>query len=119
MNRSQQLPQTMSKVELKKNKKLLELFVKHKPHPCCYRIIDNASDKHIKFFCECADNIDAGNIPLTSKQYKELKKYRVHIKKLTKKGTSKTIKKKILQEGGFLPALAVPILAALISKIVK
>lgn len=105
----------MAKKELKKYKKLLQLITQHKPHPCCYRIIDNADDKLIKFFCECALNIDEGNVPLTSKQHKELKKYRPHIKTLRKKHTSKKIKKKIIQEGGFLPALALPILKALFS----
>ena len=102
------------KKELKKYKKILKLITQHKPHPCCYKLIDKADNKLLKFICECALNIDEGNIPLTFKQYKSLRKFKPHIKTLKSKKTSKKIKKKILQEGGFLPALAIPILTALL-----
>ncbi len=97
-----------------KHKDILKVLAENKTHDCCDKIIKIADKDLIDFFCECALNINNGNIPLSSKQYQDLKKYKQHLKTLKNKQTSEKIKKEVLQEGGFLPALAAPILAALL-----
>ena len=63
--------------------------------------------------CECSKNILKGNVPLSPGQKKNLRRHKRLLRKLTLKRTSKKIKNKILQKGGFLGALITPILSLL------
>ena len=60
----------------------------------------------INAISECVLNLVAGNIQLSSKQKKKLKKYKKDLRILATKTTSKLRKRKILQQkggGAFLP----------------
>jgi len=62
---------------------------------------------------ECAKNVIKGNVPLTSRQIKNLRHKRHDMRALSKKKTSLRAKRKILQKGGFLTALLPPVLSVL------
>lgn len=72
------------------------------------KTINNASGDLLGALSDCACNIIKGNVPLTTKQFSQLKKHHKHLKSLTKKTSAKS-KKKILQKGGFLNILLKPI----------
>ena len=95
-----------------------------KKHAACLHVLSIANNdmrkamiKHadsdlVHCLCECAHNILKGNVPLTSGQLAKLKSYRQHLRNLVDK--TKTNKKRILQTGGFLPALLAPIAASVL-----
>ena len=86
-------------------------------------IIGAADDNLICCLCECAQNILNGNVPLNKVHLRKLKRYKTDVRKLVQRRTGKHQKKKILQKGGFLPALLAPIalevLSPLVSKILR
>ena len=55
----------------------------------------------------------AGNVPLTLRDNKALKRYKKQLRSLTSKKVSKPRKKEIVQNGGFLGALLGPIVSVL------
>ena len=95
---------------------MLKVLAKSKP-PMCKAIIGAAGHDLITCLCECAQNILNGNVTLRKHHLKRLKRYRADVRKLTKKHTAKHTKKKILQKGGFLPALLAPVALDVLTKI--
>ena len=91
----------------------LQTLAKAKPHVCCYHIIESADNKFVNLLCQRARQILEGDIFVTLKQYSNLKPYKDQLETLSRKKTSKKRRKQVLQ-GGFLPALIVPILASLL-----
>lgn len=77
------------------------------------KLIREAPDHTIHSLCECAYNVLKGNVPITTKQYKTLKPYHKHLRKLINKSVSQKSKRKTLQSGGFLGALLKPIASLL------
>ena len=75
-------------------------------------VLKNADQPLIHCLCECAHNVLKGNVPLTPAQKTKLKRYSQHLRDLVDK--KKNNKKKILQTGGFLPALLAPIAASIL-----
>jgi hypothetical protein len=65
----------------------------------------------IDSICECTKNLLAGNVPVTSKQYKKLKPYKKVLRKLSNKKLTNEHRRQLLvkQKGGFLPALLAPL----------
>ena len=64
---------------------LLELI--YKSPPSVIRVIvNNTSSDFVKALCEIALNVLRGNIPLSDKQYKQLKRKRKSIKLVVDKG---------------------------------
>ena len=103
---------------LKKNVLWLQILAKAKPGMA--KAIIQAADKDlILCLCECAQNILNGNVPLTPCHLKHLQRHRKDVRILVKKRTSKLKKKKILQKGGFLPALLAPIAIQVLSKLIS
>lgn len=96
---------------LKKHAACLQMLSTAKPK-MINAIIRNADAKLIHCLCECAHNVLKGNVRLTSAQKSKLKRYRQHLRNLAYK--KKANKKKILQTGGFIPALLAPIAAAVL-----
>ena len=92
----------------------LKTLANAKPHVCWYHIIESADDEFVNLLCQRARQILEGDIFVTSKQYSNLKPYKNQLKTLSIKKTGKKKRKQVLQEGGFLPALIVPILASLL-----
>lgn len=82
------------------------------------RYIDS---KLIKCICECAYNVLRGNVPLDSEQKTRLRKHATVLRQLVRRGDTLKKKKKIVQTGGgaFLPSLLVPVLAAVLTEILR
>ena len=89
----------------------------------CKRCIRNSLiEKGFKDFIEslldCVDNLLKNNINLSPEEFESLKKFKLLIRKLVKKGKLKEKKKLLIQKGGFLqyfiPA-AISTISALIS----
>lgn len=84
--------------------------------PTMAKAIIEAADKDIiKCLCECAHNIIKGTVPLKENHLKHLQRYKADIRTLAKSRTPQKKKKKILQRGGFLPALLAPIAASVLA----
>ena len=77
--------------------------------------------KLIRCICECAYNILQGNVPLSNKQKLHLKSHVNLLRKLVRTGDTLEKKRRIVQKGGgtFLPALLVPIVTSVLSKILE
>lgn len=68
---------------------------------------------------ECAINVLKGNVHLTKSQFKKLKKYKKHLRDISKSKTSQKKRIHIEQKGGFLPMLLAPILGAVLGGLLK
>jgi len=89
-----------------KHKDLLRVL--HRAHPPLRKAILKHADKALVYsICELCDNTLCGNVPLTPTQKRNLKKHKVILKQLAKRGESWHAKKHALvQKGGsFLPLL--------------
>ena len=64
--------------------------------------IKTADKGFIDALCECCLNVLHGNIPLSNKQKKKLKKHKTTLRQLVNKKISITRKKALLQKGGSL-----------------
>lgn len=76
-------------------------------------LILNINPNLLKCLCECSLNVLKGNVKLTSNQKKQLSRHKRTLRTLVDRKISTKRKKKILQKGGFLPALLAPILSTL------
>ena len=75
-------------------------------------LLQKATPETIKLLSDCALNILKGKILLTQHEKKRLQPHKKKLRTLANKKSSVKTKKKILQQGGFLPAFLIPILAA-------
>ena len=108
----------------------MESYLKllHRAKPA-YRktLLQEAKPEVIKILSDCALNILKGKLLLTQQEKRKLQPHKKKLRRLANKRTSVKAKKKILQQGGFLPAFLIPILAAVggnlagavMSKIIK
>jgi len=67
----------------------------------------------------CAKNVLKGNVPLSNAQMSMLRPRREDLRTLSVKKTSLAKKRKIIQKGGFLPALLAPALSVLAGLLLK
>ena len=75
-----------------------------------------ADEKFIRCIHECVFNTLNGNVPLERREKERLSKYKTTLRRIAKKrGNWKSKRKLLLQRGGFLPYIIVPILSALLS----
>ena len=83
-------------------------------------MVKNCDKEEIYAVCECADNVLAGRVPLTSEQKRRLKRHKAAIKRLANTRISWRKKRISLQRGGglltTLLGVAVPALISLFSK---
>lgn len=105
---------------LYRNLSLLKLLFKAKPAQRRV-ILQTASNELILTLCEIAFNVLNGTIPLTTKQYRSLKKKKSEITFFADKKVAVSRKKKVInQKGGgiLLPLLSValPFITSLITK---
>lgn len=75
--------------------------------------IRHCDNRLITCLSECAGNLIKGNVKLTDRQMKTLKRKRYDLRSLAKKSASIKSKRQILQKGGFLAALIPPVVSAL------
>ena len=106
-------------IRMQRNFALLDLL--HKAAPRARGVIvNNTSPDFLNALCEIALNVLRGNIPLSSTQYKLLKKKKKVIRLIADKKVKHLKKKKtITQTGGFLLPLlgaAIPFIASLINR---
>ena len=96
---------------LQRNCKLLKVLSTAKPQ--MVKAVIGAADKDlITCLCECAHNVIKGNVPLSKAHLTRLQRHKKHIRELAKKRTTQQRKRKLLQTGGFLPALLAPLAAS-------
>jgi len=67
----------------------------------------------IKCMCECAKNVLKGNVELSKRQREKIRSRKQSFRKLVLKKTPISVKRRIVQNGGFLGALLGPIVSAL------
>lgn len=73
----------------------------------------NCNKDFVNCVCECVKNILKGNVPLSDRQTKELKRRKLTLRKIIRKKLSLQNKRKIIQKGGFLGAILPPIISVL------
>lgn len=73
----------------------------------------------IKSITECIENVLRGNVKLGKKHLKNLKKHKKQLERVYKSGRKWSSKKKVIIQsgGGFLPALLLPVISALASRL--
>lgn len=104
---------SMMSARVKKQAHLLKALAKAHPH-VCHVILKGADKELLKCLSECAYNILQGNVTLTKSQKARLTKYKQKLRKVANKKTSLKEKHKLVQTGGFLPALLAPLLSSVI-----
>ena len=91
----------------------------HKSHPSVCRAILKGADKElIQCLAECCHNILKGNVKLTPSQKAQLTKYKQKIRHVADKKKALKTKVKIIQSGGFLPALLAPLIKPVVIPLV-
>lgn len=98
---------------------LLQLLVRAKPITR-KNILKVADYELISAIVECVYNVLVGNVEVTHKRYKKLRKHKDILRKVhSKKNTEWSHKKRVIvQSGGsFLPILLSPVITYLLSKI--
>jgi len=100
----------MTPKRLKNNISYIDVLARAKPVQ--RRAILQTADKDlILCLCECALNVLNGNVPLKTHEVDKLDKYKGQFRKLAAQKTPNAKRRKLLvQKGGFLPALLMPIL---------
>jgi hypothetical protein len=84
-------------------------------HPqVCQAILRGANKDLLQCLSECALNILKGNVKLSPGQKASLTKYKQKLRKVANKKVSLKHKHKIVQTGGFAPALLAPLLKPII-----
>ena len=77
-------------------------------------ILEGANTDLVKCLCECALNVLKGNVPLSHQEKTKLKGHKRSLRFLTDKKVGLQRKKKLVQQkGGFIAALAAPVLGIL------
>lgn len=85
------------------------------------QILSSANPKLLKALKKIASEVLRGKVPVSSNQFRALKKHRIKIRQLaTLKGSVKSQRRKLTsrQNGGFLPLL-MPLLAPLIGTVIS
>ena len=103
---------------VKRQAPLLLALAKAHPH-VCKAILRGADKDLLQCLSECALNILKGNVSLKPSEKARLTKYRQKLRKVADKKVSLKQKHKIVQTGGFAPALLAPLLAPLIAPLAK
>ena len=97
----------------KKHAEILRILAKAKP-PVIRAIIKDSGTDLLYLLSECAVNILKGNVKLSKNNRIILKKQANRLRKLASKNTSINNRRKIIQQGGFIPALLGAILPAVL-----
>lgn len=80
------------------------------------KIIKTCKNDELKLFCELCHNILRGTVPLSKDKLRKLKNIRNAVRRLSQKKVSFKKKRKILvQRGGFVASLLIPLLTTVAS----
>ena len=97
---------------LRRNFKYLKYLKKAKKHHRC-SLLKTAPQELILCICDCVTNVLRGNVRLSAKQTKALRRHKAALRALVEKRKGLNKKRELLvQKGGFLPLLLAPILSA-------
>lgn len=81
-------------------------------------LLSTVNSDLIRCICECAFNILRGNVPLDRKYKTRLRKHAPILRKLVDRRDKVSKKKKIIvQNGGFLPSLLIPIVSTVLANL--
>lgn len=83
------------------------------------RLILTADPALLKTISECSLNVLRGAIPLTPLQKKRLSRYKSTIRIISKRSTSSSQRRALLQKGGFVPILLKTILPLVLPSLVS
>jgi hypothetical protein len=72
---------------------------------CCAPFVDG--------LCECIRNLLKGHVPIKPKQLKTLRRFKKFLRKASSKKTSRTLRRRILQTGGFIGAILPTLISGL------
>lgn len=104
---------SFQKIPLKLRKHFQHLRFLSEASPTVRRkFVAHAPDSFIDCCSELSANYCDGRIDCTPAQKRRLARYKDDLRALAKKKTGLGTRRKILQRGGFLPALAIPIITA-------
>lgn len=103
---------------VKRQGHILQALAKAHPH-VCKAILRGADKDLLQCLSECAHNVILGNVPLTTSQKAQLTKYKRQLRNVANKKTALKKKVKLVQTGGFLPALLAPLLGSIITPLTK
>ena len=99
---------------VKRQAPLLQVLAQAHPH-ICKAILRGADKDLLQCLSECAFNLLRGNVALTGPQKAKLTKYKQKLRKVANKKVSLKEKHKIVQTGGFAPALLTPLIKPVIA----
>ena len=102
----------MAPAKLRKYAKHLQCL-KEAPPAMAKALIKSADSGLVNCLCEVGLNVLKGNVPTTPAQKRNLCRHKQALRSIVKKRLSLTGKKRILQRGGFLPALLGPLAGTL------
>ena len=89
-------------------------------HPSVVKAILKGHNKDlIDCLGECCHNILCGNVPLSKQHKSKLVKYKHQLRKVADRKTTLANKERVVQSGGFLPALLAPLISAVIAPLAK
>lgn len=108
---------TMS-TRLKRQANVLHALAKGHPH-VCKAILKGADKDLLQCLSECAHNVLQGNVPLKPSEKARLTKYKQKLRHIANKKTALKQKQKIVQTGGFLPALLAPLIGSVIAPLAE
>lgn len=81
-------------------------------------LLSQANSDLIRCICECAFNILRGNVPVKKREKERLRKHAPILRKLVSRNDDVKRKKKIIvQKGGFLPSLLIPIVGTVLTSL--
>lgn len=93
------------------------LLLMKKSNPKLRNELIKIADRDLMYaLCDCALNVLNGKIKLKPKQRRQIAKFCRHLQYLTNKKTPLKQKRRVLQSGGFLPAL-LGVLAPVLGKL--
>ena len=101
---------------LKHQAPLLQALAQAHPH-ICKAILRGADKDLLQCLSECALNVMRGNLTLTGPQKAKLTKFKQKLRKVGNKKVSLKEKHKIVQTGGFAPALLAPLVKPVIASL--
>lgn len=103
---------------LKRNAHLLHALAHS--HPSVRKTILRGADKDLAdCVSECSYNVLKGNVKITPSQKAKLTRYKQQLRKVANRRASLKQRHKIIQTGGFLPALLAPLLGSVIAPLAK
>ena len=103
---------------VKRQAPVLLTLAKAHPH-VCKAILRGADKDLLQCLSECALNILRGNVKLAPTDKARLTKYKQKLRKVANKKVSLKQKHRLVQTGGFVPALLLPLLAPLLIPLAK